>query len=74
MDVEDACELGRRAIYHATFRDAYSGGSVSIYHMRRDGWVKVSQTDVAELHYKYAEAAGAASLSHAEQTAAAMET
>jgi 20S proteasome subunit beta 5 len=29
MTVEEACELGRRAIYHATFRDAYSGGRVS---------------------------------------------
>jgi hypothetical protein len=26
LSIEDACELGRRAIYHATFRDAYSGG------------------------------------------------
>lgn len=26
---KDAIELGRRAIYHATFRDAYSGGSVN---------------------------------------------
>jgi 20S proteasome alpha/beta subunit len=25
----DAIELGRRAIYHATFRDAYSGGTVN---------------------------------------------
>ena len=29
MAVEDAIELGRRAIYHATFRDAYSGGYVT---------------------------------------------
>ena len=29
MSVEDACELGKRAIYHATFRDAVSGGTVS---------------------------------------------
>ncbi len=29
MSVEEACELGRRAIYHATFRDAVSGGTVS---------------------------------------------
>jgi 20S proteasome subunit beta 5 len=25
LSVADACELGRRAIYHATFRDAYVG-------------------------------------------------
>ena len=29
MNVEDAIELGRRSIYHATFRDAVSGGTVS---------------------------------------------
>lgn len=29
MEVEDAIELGRRSIYHATFRDAVSGGTVS---------------------------------------------
>jgi len=29
MSVEEAIELGKRAIYHATFRDAYSGGFVS---------------------------------------------
>ena len=27
--VEDAYDLARRSIYHATFRDAYSGGSVN---------------------------------------------
>lgn len=29
LSVEDAIDLGRRAIFHATFRDAYSGGFVS---------------------------------------------
>jgi 20S proteasome subunit beta 5 len=29
LSVEDAVELGRRSIYHATFRDAASGGTVS---------------------------------------------
>jgi len=28
MKDEDAYELGRRAIYHATYRDAYSGGYI----------------------------------------------
>ena len=39
MSVDEARELGRRAIYHATHRDAYSGGTVNcmcvIYHMLR---------------------------------------
>jgi len=29
LSVDDAVELGRRAIYHATFRDCASGGTVS---------------------------------------------
>ena len=29
LTVEEAQELGKRAIYHATHRDAYSGGVVN---------------------------------------------
>lgn len=29
MSVEEAIELGKRAIFHATHRDAYSGGSIN---------------------------------------------
>ncbi|KAG2462159.1 PSB5 protein, partial [Polypterus senegalus] len=53
LSVEEACELGRRAIYQATYRDAYSGGVVNLYHVKSDGWVCVSQNDVADLHRKY---------------------
>ncbi|RUS77340.1 hypothetical protein EGW08_014894 [Elysia chlorotica] len=51
---QEAYDLGRRAIYHATHRDAYSGGVVNLYHMKVTGWEKISQTDTAELHYQYA--------------------
>ncbi|XP_072920445.1 proteasome subunit beta type-8 [Hemitrygon akajei] len=53
LTVEEAYNLARRAIYHATHRDSYSGGFVNMYHMREDGWIKVCQNDVGELHYKY---------------------
>ncbi|KAJ1536513.1 Proteasome subunit beta type-8 [Nowakowskiella sp. JEL0078] len=53
MSVEDAIDLGRRAIYHATHRDAYSGGLVSVYHVQEDGWKFISRTDVTELHDQY---------------------
>jgi len=53
LSVKDACELGRRAIYHATFRDAFSGGTVSVYHVSEKGWTKVTGDDVGELHYGY---------------------
>lgn len=52
---EEAYDLGRRAIYHATFRDAASGGVIRVVHMKEDGYHIISQTDCTELHYKYAE-------------------
>jgi len=55
---EEAQELGRRSIYHATHRDAYSGGTCSVYHITAEGWTKISQTNVVDLHYKYAEEMG----------------
>jgi 20S proteasome subunit beta 5 len=53
MTAAEAIDLGKRAIYHATFRDAYSGGMVMVYHVKRDGWEYISRTDVTELHYEY---------------------
>ncbi|WIA17620.1 hypothetical protein OEZ85_014430 [Tetradesmus obliquus] len=53
MSVDDAIELGRRSIYHATFRDCASGGTVSVYHVTEDGWKKVRGDDVTECHFEY---------------------
>ncbi|XP_048866807.1 proteasome subunit beta type-5-like [Brienomyrus brachyistius] len=53
LSVEEACELGRRAIYQATYRDAYSGGVVNLYHVHSQGWERVSQDDVLQLHQQY---------------------
>jgi len=53
MSPEEATELGRRAIYHATHRDAYSGGIVNVYHIKPEGWVKISADDCFLLHEKY---------------------
>merc|ERR1712010_378104 len=55
---EEAQELGRRSIYHATHRDAYSGGTCSVYHISEAGWTRYSQTDVGDLHYMYANEKG----------------
>jgi 20S proteasome subunit beta 5 len=53
MTKEEACELGRRAIWNATFRDSGSGGRVSIVHITEAGVEWVSRTDVADLtHYQ----------------------
>jgi len=52
MSWEEAQELGRRAIYHATHRDSYSGGTVNVYKIDKDGWRKVSSDDCFDLHYE----------------------
>ncbi|KAF7235114.1 Proteasome subunit beta type-8 [Varanus komodoensis] len=56
LSVEEAYDLGRRAIAYATHRDSYSGGVVNMYHMKKDGWIRVGRTDVNELLHQYAEA------------------
>ncbi|GKA55341.1 proteasome subunit beta type-5 [Tanacetum coccineum] len=53
MTVDEAAELARRSIYHATFRDGASGGVASVYHVGPNGWTKLSGDDVGELHYSY---------------------
>lgn len=50
MTVEEAIDLGKRAIYHATHRDAMSGGINNLYHVTKDGWKKIHAIDVNELH------------------------
>ncbi|OIR57237.1 MAG: 20S proteasome subunit beta 5, PSMB5 [Amphiamblys sp. WSBS2006] len=51
--VEEAVELGKRAIFHAGHRDVYSGGSVNIYHVKEDGWVFAGNFDIGELYWEY---------------------
>jgi len=51
LSVEEAFELGRRAIYHATHRDAYSGGTINVYHITEEGWKYISATDSDELYW-----------------------
>ena len=54
MSVEEAVELGRKAIYHATNRDTGSGGVVRVYHVHKGGWTeKIAGEDVNKIHYQY---------------------
>lgn len=53
MSDEEAYELGRKAIYHATFRDSASGGIVRVYRVTEAGWECISEEDCKDLHYKY---------------------
>ncbi|EGG20508.1 proteasome subunit beta type 5 [Cavenderia fasciculata] len=50
---QEAQELGRRAVYHATHRDAMSGGFINVYHVKETGWVKISSDDCFKLYQKY---------------------
>lgn len=52
---EEAYELGRRSIYHATHRDPYSGGIVRVYHVKQTGWIHIDNRDCTDMHYAYKE-------------------
>lgn len=55
MELDEAAELAKRAIYHATHRDAASGGVVRVYHVHENGWTKLEEgKDVNDLHFEYA--------------------
>ncbi|GKT34937.1 Proteasome subunit beta type-5 [Aduncisulcus paluster] len=51
LSVEEAVTLGRRAIYHATHRDAMSGGFINVYLMTEDGWQRYPTKDCYVEHY-----------------------
>ncbi|CAG8498681.1 5669_t:CDS:2 [Cetraspora pellucida] len=53
LSTNDAIELSRRSIYHATYRDAASGGYVRIYHVKEQGWEFIGLFDVGNLHWEY---------------------
>jgi len=50
---EDAIDLARKSIYHATYRDIASGGKVRVCLLNQDGWKMISEDDCLDLHYKY---------------------
>ncbi|KAJ7029802.1 N-terminal nucleophile aminohydrolase [Mycena alexandri] len=52
LTVAEACELGRRSIYAAGHRDAYSGNSCNLYHIQEDGWRFVGNYDISTMHYE----------------------
>lgn len=51
LSLKEAVELGKRAIYHATHRDAASGGMINVYCITEDGWTQHFRGDMNELHY-----------------------
>lgn len=63
MTDEEAFDLGRRAIYHATHRDCYSGNVIRIYTIQKDGWRIISEQDMMVLHEQYI-SEGSVSMDH----------
>lgn len=53
MSDDEAYDLGRRAIYHATHRDAYSGGICRVFAIDKNGWKIISEDDNSVLHDRY---------------------
>ncbi|KAJ7845119.1 20S proteasome subunit [Mycena olivaceomarginata] len=52
LTVPEACELGRRSIYAAGHRDAYTGNSCNLYHVEESGWRFVGNYDISTMHYE----------------------
>lgn len=47
---EDARELGRRSIYAAGHRDAFSGNTINLFHVQENGWEFVGSSSL-NVHY-----------------------
>ncbi|EIW67092.1 proteasome component PRE2 [Tremella mesenterica] len=50
---EEAQELGRRSIIAAGHRDAFSGNTCNLYHVRENGWEFIGNYDVSQQWYEY---------------------
>jgi len=56
MSDEEALDLGKRAIMHATYRDIGSGGGCNLYHITSKGFNFEGRTDVSDAYYDFAKA------------------
>lgn len=73
LTVEEAVDLGRRAIAGAAHRDAYSGGWNNLYLVTPDGWRFMGAVDTNDLYYKYIHNGGTAASEPASAEPAPME-
>ena len=56
LSLDEAVELGKRAISEATYHDSASGGVVNVYHVFPGGWKKVvDRQDNNELIWRHRE-------------------
>jgi len=51
LSIAEAVELGKRAIWHATHRDAYSGGVINVFNITAEGWTQHVSVDMNVLLY-----------------------
>lgn len=47
---DQAIALGRKAIYHATHRDAASGGMINVFLIKPEGWTKLQPVDNYQMY------------------------
>jgi len=50
LTLKEAVNVGKRAIWHATHRDAYSGGTINVYSIDENGWTKQYSADMNVLY------------------------
>uniref|UniRef100_A0A3Q3AQG7 Proteasome subunit beta n=1 Tax=Kryptolebias marmoratus TaxID=37003 RepID=A0A3Q3AQG7_KRYMA len=48
LTVAEATSIAREAVFRATYRDAYSGNCVDIYHITSKGWTRRRREDLKE--------------------------
>ena len=59
MTKDEAVQLGREAIHHATHRDCGSGGVCRVYNINKDGWeIVIDEEDVDKIHTEFENAKG----------------
>ncbi|XP_043080835.1 proteasome subunit beta type-11b [Puntigrus tetrazona] len=52
MSVQEATAVAREAVYRATYRDAYSGNNVDVYHVTSNGWRRRERENLKEEYYR----------------------
>uniref|UniRef100_A0A667XWM3 Proteasome subunit beta n=1 Tax=Myripristis murdjan TaxID=586833 RepID=A0A667XWM3_9TELE len=52
LTVQEAVSIAREAVFRATYRDAYSGNCVDLYHITSKGWTRRNREDLKEEYYR----------------------
>lgn len=52
LSVDEAVSVAREAVFRATYRDAYSGNNVDLYHVTATGWRRREREELKEEYYR----------------------